>query len=216
MSTALVGGLTLPYAALLAVVALQRIAELVWSRRNLRALDDPRAAESPAAFRAMVIVHVGLIALPALEASARATPVASWVFAAGLALFALAQALRYWALSALGRAWNARAVVDPGLGVVTRGPYRWIRHPNYVAVMIEFISVPLAGGAWISLVVLNAVHALVLARRVRAEEERLDEIPGYAEAMHDKARFLPRWFGPGPRARKPARGHAQDNDQRPA
>jgi len=64
------------------------------------------------------------------------------------AVAALAQGLRYWSILSLGRAWNARAVVDPDLGFVESGPYRWIRHPNYLAVLLEFLAVPIVFGAW--------------------------------------------------------------------
>jgi methyltransferase len=190
--TPLAGGLTWGYALFVGLVAAQRLVELAWSRRNVARLADPRASETGAAYRAMVIVHTGLVVLPPLEAAARPAPVADGVFWTALGVFLAAQVLRLWTLASLGRAWNARAVVDPGLGVVTAGPYRWIRHPNYLAVLIEFTALPAAGGAWISLLVLHAVHAPVLARRIRGEERELERVPGYADAMRGKGRFLPR------------------------
>jgi len=92
----------------------------------------------------------------------------------------------------LGPAWNARAVVDPSQAVVVRGPYRWIRHPNYLAVLLEFTAIPLAFGAPLSWVVLNLLHAPLIVRRIQAEERALHALPGYAAAMETKARFLPR------------------------
>ncbi len=185
-------GFPAPYAALLGAVALQRLAELLHSRRNLaRTGAGGTAANDARHFAAMVAVHSGLIALPAVEVSLRGRGASPGFFAAALAVFLAAQGVRYWAIASLGRAWNVRAVVDPGLGVVAGGPYRWIRHPNYLAVLLEFLAVPAAGGAWISLVVLNALHLPLLARRIRQEEALLGRVPGYAEAMAGKGRFLP-------------------------
>jgi methyltransferase len=181
------------FAALLAVVALERLAELSLSRRHLsRTQRGAPAAGRPGDFVAMVSVHVALLLLPALEVAlcgARGPRAARWT---AIGVFLLAQGLRYWAIASLGRAWNVRAVVDPALGVVTRGPYRWIRHPNYLAVLLEFVAIPAAGGAWTSLLVLNLLHAPLLARRIRDEEALLSKLPGYDEAMAGKGRFFPR------------------------
>jgi methyltransferase len=101
--------------------------------------------------------------------------------------------VRYWAIRTLGASWNARAVVDPARGFVARGPYRFVRHPNYLAMLVECLSIPLVLGAWRSALVLNLLHAWVLARRIRAEERLLFALPGYAETMGTKGRLLPRW-----------------------
>ncbi|MBO0685742.1 MAG: hypothetical protein J2P45_21510, partial [Candidatus Dormibacteraeota bacterium] len=102
-----------------------------------------------------------------------------------------AAALRWWCIETLGEAWNVRALVPAGLRPVTSGPYRFVRHPNYVAVALEFLALPLAGGAWASALVLSALHGLVLWDRVRDEERLLASIPGYEEAFRGRARFIP-------------------------
>ncbi len=123
-------------------------------------------------------------------------PLEAPALAAGaLVVFAAAQGLRYWAIRPLGAAWNVRARVTPALGVSTRGPYRFVRHPNYLAVVLEFLAVPLALGSWRSTLLLNLVHAPILARRIRREEALLFRIPAYAAAMSSKGRLLPRVFG---------------------
>lgn len=189
------------YACGLALVAVQRITELSWSRRNIRASErsaGARAAGSSFDWCAMVAAHTALIVLPALEffvvehGELATGAIHRWIFWSCTALFVAAQGLRYWTLRSLGRAWNARAVVDPVLGVVTRGPYRWIRHPNYLAVLIEFSAIPLAVGAWRSWIALTLLHTPVLVRRIRDEEALLDAVPGYSGAMGGKPRFLPR------------------------
>jgi methyltransferase len=79
------------------------------------------------------------------------------------------------------------------MSVSERGPYRFIRHPNYLAVLIEFSAVPLGGGAWISWAVLNVLHAPVLAARIRGEERLLEDLPRWRERMSRKGRFWPRF-----------------------
>ncbi|HET6203145.1 MAG TPA: isoprenylcysteine carboxylmethyltransferase family protein [Planctomycetota bacterium] len=186
-------GFPAAYAALLGLVALQRIGELLLSRRHVASAGpSARTAESPAHFRWIAAVHVGLLVLPAVEVGIRGRGAPDSVFFAALAVFLAAQALRYSAIRSLGRSWNVRAVVDPALGVVAGGPYRWIRHPNYLAIVLEFLSIPAAGGAWISLLVLNALSAPLLARRIREEEAALARVPGYLEAMGSKGRLVPR------------------------
>ena len=196
-----VGKLPLGYAIFLVIVGLQRSLELVWSRWNLARAhaeaggDRGAPAEGRLGFAAMVAVHVGSIVLPAVEVALRGVRAPLGVSACALAFFVAAQGLRYWTIRSLGTAWNVRAEVSPRTRVVTIGPYRWIRHPNYLAVCVELLALPAVGGAWISLVVLQLVHAPVLRRRIRAEEAMLFRLPGYAEAMSTRGRLLPRLRG---------------------
>ena len=176
------------------VVAAQRLGELAWSRRLERAVARrPGAlAESRVAFGAMFAAHAGLVVLPPLEAALLPVVLPDAVRLAALGVFLAAQCLRYWAIRSLGPAWNVRARVTPELGVSTRGPYRWIRHPNYLAVLLEFAAVPVAAGSPWSALLLNAVHTPILLARIRREEALLASIPGYARAMAGKGRFFPR------------------------
>jgi methyltransferase len=183
------------YDVLLAIVALQRAAELALTRRRIAALppeERAHVADGAWTWRAMVALHTGLIVMPACEVHFFARRPAPWLFFGALAAFAIAQGLRYWAIASAGSAWNARAVVAPSMTVSQRGPYRFVRHPNYAAVLIEFSAVPLAGGAWISWIVLNALHAPVLAARIRGEEKLLATLPEWRRSMLSKGRFLPR------------------------
>ncbi len=183
------------YATLLALVALQRIVELVITRQRLRALpvdERARSADGTWTWRAMVAVHASLVVLPACEVFVFDRHPPPWLFCTALIAFAAAQVLRYWAIASAGTAWNARAVVAPSMQVSDRGPYRFVRHPNYLAVLVEFSAVPLAGGAWISWIVLNALHAPVLAARIRGEERLLATLPEWKERMSAKGRFWPR------------------------
>src|SRR5207302_2796482 len=138
------------YLAFLALFGAERIAELLLSRRNARIALAHSGVESGAAhFRWMAAVHA--LFLPACAAEVlllrRPFPGSLGWACAGAALGA--QALRWWAISRLGWRWNVRVIVVPGESPVRAGPYRFVRHPNYVAVAIEMACVPLVHGAWI-------------------------------------------------------------------
>jgi methyltransferase len=178
------------YAGLVAVVGAQRLREVALSRRHERGLRGPRAAART--FPLMVAAHVGLCTLPLVEVAARGRrprAPALWV-----GLLGAATALRWWSIRSLGPSWNVRAVVPSDLRPVTAGPYRLVRHPNYLAVALEFLALPLAGGAWWSAVGLSLLDALVLADRIGAEERLLAAVPGYERAFRGRARLIPGIF----------------------
>lgn len=177
---------------LVGLVALQRLVEMVWSRRNQRLLRAAGARPAPdPVFPAMVLAHVSLLAGCALEPALLERSFVPWIGAPALVLFALAQALRLWVLVSLGSLWNVRIFDGASAGVVARGPYRWIRHPNYLAVVLEFATLPLVCSAWITLALANAIHVPVLARRIRDEERVLLANPEYRATMGTKPRLVP-------------------------
>jgi methyltransferase len=100
--------------------------------------------------------------------------------------------LRYWAVATLGERWNTRVLVVPGEPAVTGGPYRYLRHPNYVAVALEMAALPLVHGAWLTALVWSAASAALLARRIPREEAGLARYADYRARLGDRARFLPR------------------------
>ncbi len=102
-----------------------------------------------------------------------------------------AQALRWWAVATLGERWNTRPMVIPGAAVATGGPYRYVRHPNYVAVTIEMAALPLVHTAWITALVWSVANALLLARRIPREEAALERAGGYRDRLGDRNRFVP-------------------------
>lgn len=187
-------------ALLLGFTAVQRLAELAVSRRNLRA--QRRAAaeaggivkecESRPAFAAMVAVQVLLIAAPAAENAILQRPIPLALFGAALALWLTGQGLRLASIGALGTSWNARGTVASSQTIVRTGIYRWIRHPNYLGVLLEGIALPLAGAAWYSLVFVNLLLIPVTLRRLRAEERLLEQNPAWREAFARTGRLLPR------------------------
>lgn len=180
------------YAALVLVIAASRLLELALSRRNERRLLSEGAREAGgASFAGMFLLHASLFAFPLAEVFALDRRFDPRVGVPALALLAAATALRLVVIRTLGRFWNARAVVSPRTEVCDRGPYRFVRHPNYVAVAAEMLALPLVFSAWISATVLTLWNAAVIARRVAAEEAALFALPSYAAKMGPKARFIP-------------------------
>jgi methyltransferase len=156
-------------------VAAQRLAELAWSRRNERRLRARGAVEHGAAhYRWMVAVHAGWLAATALEGRhcRHVRPVAAVVFAA-------VQPLRWWVLATLRDRWTTRVLTVPGEPLVTTGPYRVVRHPNYVVVVAEIVSLPLAFGARHTAVLASIANAAVLTRRIRVENSALRPVPAH-------------------------------------
>ncbi len=161
------------YLAFLVVLLAQRFGELALSRRNERRLAARGGHEHGAAhFPWIVGVHVLFPLLLGFEViGLGARPGPSWPL--WLALWLAAQALRYWAVRALGERWTVKIWVLPGEPLVARGPYRWLRHPNYVAVVLELLAAPLMFGAWRTAIVITLLNALALRVRIREEEKAL-------------------------------------------
>lgn len=163
------------YLALLAGTAAERVLELVISARNARwALAHGGREAGRGHFPAMVLLQVGLGVGCVVEPLVAGRPFLPGLAVPAVVVVLAAQALRYWCILSLGRRWNTRIVVVPGLPLVKRGPYRFLPHPNYLVVAAEGIALPLVFGSWItaaSFTVLNAV--LLLRFRIPAEEQAL-------------------------------------------
>lgn len=153
---------------LLALVTLERLAELWLARRNTRALVAAGAIEFASGhYPLIVLLHAIWLSGLWLFAGKNAVEI-SW-----LAIFLLLQVLRVWVLATLGPRWTTRIIVQPGRPLVAHGPYRWISHPNYVVVVGEIAVLPLCLGLpWYALG-FSIVNALVLAIRIRAENASL-------------------------------------------
>ncbi len=168
------------------------LAERVLAARHEARLLALGAEEvAPWVYRLMVPVYT--LIFPAAVAEhlvAGRRPAGAWVVAMVL-LFAAAKGLKAWAVISLGDAWTMKVILPRALRVVTTGPYRFARHPNYVAVMGEILALPLAGGAWATAAAAGAIFLAILFWRVRTEEAALLRRPDYAAAMEDKARFFP-------------------------
>ncbi len=177
------------YLAFLGLLALERGVELAVSARHARRLlarggvEVGRRHHGP-----MVAVHAAFLVACGLEALAHPDPPprAALLAAAGVLL---AQALRWWAVATLGERWTTRVIVLPGAPPVTRGPYRHLRHPNYLAVILEMALVPLAFGSWRTALAFSAANAALLAVRIRAEERALGQ--AWASAFRGRPRLVP-------------------------
>jgi methyltransferase len=187
----------LAFPALCAAVALARVLELRASRRHVRRLTarGGRVVDEPA-FAAMVAVHAATLTAAPIEAQLRARRPHPAVAATALAALGAAAALRVWTLRTLGDAWSVRVLrfVDLRRPIVVGGPYRYLRHPNYLAVIIELVALPLVGGAWRTALAATVANALVLARRIAVEERELFDDARYRAAFAARPRLLPRVF----------------------
>ncbi len=160
--------MTILYATLAAVV-LQRLAELAWAGRNTARLRRRGAVESDAAgYPLYILLHAGWIASLAVFVPASTPP--RWPL---LGLFALLQPARIWVILSLGPFWTTRIITLPGVPLVRIGPFRWLRHPNYLLVGAEIALLPLAFGAVAIAAVFSAVNLLLIARRIRIENRAL-------------------------------------------
>lgn len=167
------------YTVLVAAVGLERLAELVVSARNIGATKAAGAVERGFGhYPVMVALHLGLLVGALVEVLVADRPFQHWFGWPMLALVAAAQALRWWCITTLGPQWNTRVVVLPGAGLVRTGPYRWVRHPNYLAVVVEGVALPLVHGAWVTAVVFTVANAAVLRTRIRCEDKALLEAFG--------------------------------------
>lgn len=160
------------YGLLIAVVAVERVAELIVSQRNLSWSRARGGVEFGARhYPAMVALHSALLVGAFVEAFYRPfEPALGWPM---LVVVLAAQGLRWWCIATLGRQWNTRVVVIPDAERVTGGPYRFFSHPNYVAVVVEGIALPLVHTAWITGVVFTVLNAVVLRTRIGVENSAL-------------------------------------------
>lgn len=158
-----------------AFIAAQRLAELRLAARNRRWLLARGAREyGREHYLLFVILHAAWLAGWVAEGLIRGGPGWGWPMWAGL--FCAAQVLRYWCIASLGCFWNTRVFAVPGAPLVRSGPYRFLRHPNYVAVAVELACMPLIFGAWVTAAAASVLNAwLLLAVRIPAEKAALDE-----------------------------------------
>lgn len=155
------------------IVALQRMLELRHSRKNERRLRERGAVErGQEHYPVMVGVHSLWLVATLAEGALRR----SRVRYGPLALFLLVQPLRYWVISTLGEHWNTRILVVPGVKLVRRGPYKYLKHPNYLVVAVEILAFPLIFGAWVTALVFSFLNAALLSVRIREEERALKEL----------------------------------------
>ncbi len=175
---------------LLALVALERAVELLVSARNARrALARGGVELGRGHYPAMVVFHALVLVACAVEPWVLPRPWPRAVTLGAGAAVICAQGLRWWAVATLGPRWSTRIVVLPGAPPVVGGPYRFLRHPNYLAVVIELAALPLALGAVWTAAVATVVNAALLSVRIPAEERALGA--AWAAAFEGRARLVP-------------------------
>ena len=181
------------FIALVACVVLLRLVELRVSRRNQLYLASRGARKArDRYFPAMVATHAAILIGAVLETVVLHRPFIPLLAVVAGTVFVLANVVRWWVIRTLAGHWNVEVMDSASLGVVTSGPFRWVRHPNYAAVFAELASLPLIHTAWITAAAGSALHAVVLSRRIALEEAVLHRHAGYLSAMAEKPRFLPR------------------------
>jgi methyltransferase len=171
------------FTVLVALVGLERLAELAVSRRNAAwALARGGRERGRGHYPAMVVLHVGLLLGSLAEVwllDRPFLPALGWTM---LVVVVLSQALRWWCIASLGRRWNTRVIVVPGMPLVRRGPYRWAAHPNYAAVVLEGLALPLVHSAWITAACFTVANGVVLRVRLRVETAALRDAAATAPA----------------------------------
>jgi len=183
------------FLTLLAAVAALRLLELRISRRHQQQLTTRGAAKvDEPRYRWMVLLHTSVLTGAALEVILLKRPLIPLLAASMFTVFLAANAVRWWVIRTLGAHWNVRVMDSTRLGVVTSGPFRFVRHPNYAAVFAEMLSLPLIHTAWITALAGTLAHIAVLGQRLSTEERVLFANPEYRTAMGGKPRFLPGLF----------------------
>jgi methyltransferase len=162
------------YYLLIAAVGLERIAELLLANHNARWAFARGGTEfGRNHYPVMVVLHTALLIGCAAEVWALHRPFIAWLGWSMLAVAALSQLLRWWCIATLRRRWNTRVIVLPDAPLVRQGPYRWLHHPNYVAVVAEGLALPLMHGAWLTAISFNVANTLLLRTRIAVENSAL-------------------------------------------
>ena len=166
------------FTILIALVAVERVVELVVSKRNLRWSAEHGGVEfGRSHYPFMVALHVFLLVGALVEVwvwQKPINPILAWTM---FALVLASQVLRWWCITTLGKRWNTLVVIVPGMPRVTGGPYRWLSHPNYVAVVIEGIALPMGGFAWVTALIFTALNLPLLTVRLGVENKALETLP---------------------------------------
>lgn len=173
-------------------IILQRLTELWIARKNEERMKQKGALEFGAGhYPWMVLLHTGFFLSLILEVLIldREPAVFSPVL---LACFLLAQMIRIWALLSLGPYWNTKILVMPGASVVRKGPYRFMKHPNYLVVAIEIFIIPLMFNAWLTALIFSLLNGWMMSIRIPLEEKALTEATSYGKEFKNYLRFIPK------------------------
>ncbi|WP_192599186.1 isoprenylcysteine carboxyl methyltransferase family protein [Sporosarcina limicola] len=168
-------------AIVISIIVVQRLIELIIAKRNEKWMLKNGAFEvGKSHYPVMVAMHVSFFVTLFLEVTILDRPLSSlWIALFGI--FLLAQILRIWCLASLGKFWNTKIIILPGTDVVRKGPYRWVRHPNYLIVATELLVLPLLFSAYFAAIIYSLLNLWMLSVRIPAEEKALKELTNYKE-----------------------------------
>ncbi|WNF36212.1 isoprenylcysteine carboxylmethyltransferase family protein [Bacillaceae bacterium IKA-2] len=173
------------------IVISQRFIEIIISKRNGHLIKARGGFEVGAEhYKFIVITHVCFFISLLAEVTISRPSFVSWVIIP-FCIFLIAQFGRVWALSSLGDFWNTRIMILPGANVVAKGPYKYIRHPNYLIVVIEIAMLPLMFQAYWTALIFSIINGVILALRISVEEHALREATDYDKVFQKHGRFVP-------------------------
>jgi methyltransferase len=165
------------FSLLIGALILQRLIELAISKGNTRALQQRGAVEFGAGHYPMMVgLHTAFVVSCLAEVWLLDRPWSPAIAVAASLVLICALSLRWWTLATLGRRWTTRVLVLPGEELVSSGPYRWLRHPNYLVVILEIVAIPMVHTAWLTAVVFSFLNLLLLRERIRVEESALETL----------------------------------------
>ena len=181
------------YFLFLGLFAVRKVLDQLRSRRNVRQLQEQRRilASQDRAFPWLLLATVAFFVLTPLEVVLMHRTFLPALGIPMIGLFTLAMLLRWWATSLLKAQWNSLVVVPQDLQPITTGPYRILRHPNYLAISLELLAAGLIYSAYLSTAVVGVLNLGAVVMRIHREEEALFQVPAYRAAMANKARLLP-------------------------
>jgi methyltransferase len=184
------------FTLLVAAVAVERLVELrIAARNRLVALAAGGVEFGNPHYRVMKVLHAAFLVAAVAEVWLLHRRFIPWLGWPMLALVVAAMMLRYWVIGTLGERWNTRIIVVDSWVPADDGPYRYVRHPNYVAVVVELFALPMVHTAWLTAIAFSLANLALLTTRIHAEDAALARWHGYREALGVHRRFVPALVG---------------------
>ncbi|WP_413309258.1 isoprenylcysteine carboxylmethyltransferase family protein [Bacillus sp. 1P10SD] len=182
----------LPFLVLFVVIITQRVTELIIAKSNEKWMKKNGAIEFGVKhYRVIVGMHI-LFFVAFFGEKVWLNRGLSSIWPLLLIVFIVTQLVRLWAITSLGRYWNTKILILANAKVIKKGPYRFIRHPNYFVVAIELLVVPLLFSSYLTAILFTIFNAIILSRRIQEEEKALQDLTEYVDAFQNCNRFLPK------------------------
>lgn len=179
------------FALFIGFIVMQRLLELIIAKRNENWLKKAGGIETGQShYRYMVIIHILFFVTYIGEVLLFQKSISPW-WPLLLALFLLTQFGRAWVIFTLGKYWNTKIITLPHTNVVKKGPYRFIKHPNYFIVSLEFLIIPFMFQAYMTALIFTFLNIWILSIRIPLEEKALTAQTDYGGAFTGRRRFLP-------------------------